>query len=213
MIIILLGPPGCGKGTQAQKISEKYNIPHIATGDMFREAIGRQTPVGLKAKEFIDKGELVPDEIVIEIVKQRIKMPDCKNGFMLDGFPRTVRQAQSLEDAGVDVDAVLFFECSEDVIIERLSLRRVCKSCGANFHMKFLSPKKEGVCDRCGGILIQRSDDTPDVIRERLAVYNKQTAPLIEFYKTKGNFHTINAALSVSEVFASILSKLSSGLK
>jgi adenylate kinase len=208
MIIILLGPPGCGKGTQAQKISERFNIPHIATGDMFRDAIKKQTSAGLKAKEFIEKGELVPDVIVIEIVKQRIKMPDCKDGFMLDGFPRTVKQAQSLEDAGINIDKVLFFECSEDVIIERLSLRRVCKSCGANFHLKFLPPKKEGRCDICGGELFQRSDDTPDVVRERLKVYNKQTVPLIEFYKAKGVFHTVNAMLSVSEVFASILDKL-----
>jgi len=183
--LVLLGPPGSGKGTYAQRIGPKLGIPHISTGDMFRENIKNKTELGKKAKEYIDKGELVPDEITIEMLKQRLEQDDAKNGFILDGFPRTTTQAEAL-DKITKIDAVINLVVPDEVVIARLSSRRQCKKCGKIYNVLFLKPKKEGVCDVCGGELYQREDDKPEVIKERLKVYTKNTAPLIEYYKKKG---------------------------
>lgn len=192
MNIVLLGSPGVGKGTYAKRISKIYDIPQISTGDMFREALKNKTEVGLKAKEYMDKGELVPDDVTIGIVKERLKQEDCKNGFMLDGFPRTIAQADALSDI-IDIEKILNFTASDDTIIDRLSGRRVCSECGTIFHIKNIPPKTEGVCDACGGKLIQRNDDKPDSIKKRLGVYKKQTEPLIEYYKEKKLLADIDA--------------------
>ncbi|MBU1204791.1 MAG: adenylate kinase [Nanoarchaeota archaeon] len=192
MNIVLLGSPGVGKGTYAERISKIYNIPQISTGDMFREAIKNKTEIGLLAKTYYDKGNLVPDDVTIKIVEQRLKQDDCKNGFMFDGFPRTIAQADALSNIVV-IDKVLNFTASEEIIISRLSGRRVCIECGAIFHIKNIPPKTEGVCDECNGKLIQRDDDKPDSIKKRLDVYKKQTEPLIEYYKEKGLLADIDA--------------------
>ena len=199
MNIILLGPPGVGKGTYAKRISKIYNIPQISTGDMFREAIKNKTEIGLKAKEYMDKGELVPDDITIGIVEERLKKDDCKNGFMLDGFPRTIAQAEAL-DKIVVIDKVLDFTASEKIIIDRLSGRRICKSCGAIYHIRNIVPKVEGVCDNCGGELYQRDDDKPESVKKRLDVYKKQTAPLIDYYKEKELLADIDANRPIEQV-------------
>lgn len=192
MNIVLLGSPGVGKGTYAKRISKIYNIPQISTGDMFREAIKNKTEIGLKAKEYIDKGELVPDDVTIGIVDERLKQDECKNGFMLDGFPRTIVQADALSDI-INIDKVLNFTASDEVIIDRLSGRRVCKSCGAIFHIRNIVPKVEGVCDKCGGEVYQREDDKPESVKKRLDVYKNQTAPLIGYYNEKGILAEIDA--------------------
>jgi len=192
MNIVLLGSPGVGKGTYAGRISKIYNIPQISTGDMFREAIKNKTEIGLKAKEYIDKGELVPDDVTIGIVDERLKQDECKNGFMLDGFPRTIVQADALSDI-INIDKVLNFTASDEVIIDRLSGRRVCKSCGAIFHIRNIVPKVEGVCDKCGGEVYQREDDKPESVKKRLNVYKNQTAPLIGYYNEKGILAEIDA--------------------
>ena len=199
MNIVLLGSPGVGKGTYAERISKIYNIPQISTGDMFREAIKNKTEIGLKAKEYMDKGELVPDDVTIGIVEERLKKGDCKNGFMLDGFPRTIPQADALSNVVV-IDKVLDFTASEEIIIDRLSGRRVCKSCGAIFHIRNIVPKVEGVCDNCGGELYQRDDDKPESVKKRLVVYKKQTEPLIEYYNKKGILRSINADWPIEQV-------------
>lgn len=199
MKIILLGSPGVGKGTYAERISKIYNIPQISTGDMFRGAIKNKTEIGLKAKEYMDKGELVPDDVTIGIVDERLKQDDCKNGFMLDGFPRTIPQADALSDIVV-IDKVLDFTASEEIIIDRLSGRRICKSCGAIFHIRNIIPKVEGVCDKCGGELYQRDDDKPEAVKKRLVVYKKQTEPLIEYYTKKGILRSINADWPIEQV-------------
>jgi len=199
MNIVLLGSPGVGKGTYAKRISRIYSIPQISTGDMFREAIKNQTGVGLKAKGYMDKGELVPDDVTIGIVNERLKQDDCKNGFMLDGFPRTIPQADVLSDI-IDIDKVLNFIASDEVIIDRLSGRRVCKSCGAIYHIRNIIPKVEGVCDNCGGELYQREDDKPESIKKRLDVYKKQTAPLINYYKEKDILVDIDANKPIEQV-------------
>jgi len=189
---VLLGSPGVGKGTYAKRISKIYNIPQISTGDMFREAIKNKTEIGLKAKEYIDKGELVPDDVTIGIVDERLKQDECKNGFMLDGFPRTIAQADALSGI-IAIDKVLNFTASDEVIIDRLSGRRVCKSCGAIFHIRNIVPKVEGVCDKCGGEVYQREDDKPESVKKRLNVYKNQTAPLIGYYNEKGILAEIDA--------------------
>lgn len=196
MKIVLLGPPGAGKGTQAKLIVEKYNIPHISTGDIFRKNIKEMTPLGIKAKEYIDKGQLVPDEVTVDIVKDRIQQEDCKNGFLLDGFPRTVAQADALsevlEDLGTKLDYVINIKVDENNLIVRLSGRRVCPKCGASFHVVFNPPKQEGVCDYCGAEVVQRADDTEETVKNRLSVYNKQTQPLIDYYTNNGLIKNIN---------------------
>jgi len=199
MNIVLLGSPGVGKGTYAKRISKIYNIPQISTGDMFREAIKNKTEIGLKAKEYMDKGELVPDDVTIGIVEERLKKDDCKNGFMLDGFPRTIAQAEAL-DKIIVIDKVLDFTASDEVIIDRLSGRRVCRNCGAIYHIRNIVPKVEGVCDNCGGELYQRDDDKPESVKKRLDVYKKQTAPLIDYYKEKELLADIDANRPIEQV-------------
>ncbi len=186
MKLILLGAPGAGKGTQAEILSAKLGIPTISTGNMLRAAIKAGTPVGLKAKSFMDAGKLVPDEVIIGIVAERVQQDDCAKGYILDGVPRTIGQAEALDAAGVHFDHVLSIEISDAEIEERMSGRRVCSQCGASYHITAKPPKQEGVCDSCGGPLVQRSDDKPETVRERLAVYHAETEPLKGFYEAKG---------------------------
>jgi len=193
MNIILLGPPGAGKGTQAQFIQNKFKIPQISTGDILRENVKKNTPLGLKAKYYMDKGELVPDDIMIELIKNRLGSSDCSNGYILDGFPRTVSQAEALDKAIEDgIDAVIFFDVKDETLIERLTLRRVCPNCGAVYHLKYAPPKFDNKCDNCQSELYQRSDDKEEVIRKRLEVYRKDTKPLIEYYEKRNILYRIN---------------------
>lgn len=189
MRIVLLGPPGAGKGTQAVRLVEKYNIPHISTGDIFRKNLKEKTKLGLKAKEYMDKGLLVPDELVVDIVKSRLMEDDCKEGFLLDGFPRTVEQADALEaelnKLGWKLDGVINIEVKDEVLIDRLTGRLVCRKCGATYHSKFNKPKQEDVCDVCGGELYTRDDDKVETVKNRLDVYKNQTQPLIDYYTKK----------------------------
>ena len=208
MNIIFLGPPGAGKGTQAQRICAALGIPQVSTGDILRRAIKEQTPTGLKAKSFIDAGKLVPDEVVIAIVEERLKEADCQKGYILDGFPRTVPQAEALEKAGITFDAVVSLEISDEEIVERMGGRRVCASCGAPFHVKNLPPKVEGVCDACGGKLEARADDKPEVVRDRLKVYHKETAPLKDFYAARNLLKTVENQPTVAETTTAILKAL-----
>ncbi|RJS83559.1 adenylate kinase [Candidatus Bathyarchaeota archaeon] len=185
MRIVMLGPPGAGKGTYASRLTEILGIPHISTGDMVREEIKKQTPLGKRIKEYSDRGILVPDEIIIKLLAERLKKQDCKDGFILDGFPRTINQAEALEKIA-KIDLVINLEVPDEIIITRLSNRLICGKCGAIYNLLTLKPKKEGICDKCGGKLYQRKDDRPEVIRERLKVYRKQTEPLIEYYTKRG---------------------------
>ena len=197
MRIVLLGPPGAGKGTQAKRISERFGIPQISTGDILRDAVKRNTPLGIKARTFMDKGELVPDEVVIGIVEERLKEKDCTRGWILDGFPRTVPQAEALdrilEKHNTPVEYVLNFEIEEDEVIKRLTGRRNCEKCNNVYNIYFSPPVKEGVCDVCGGKLVQRSDDDEETVRERLRVYKEKTSPLIDYYNKKGRLYKIDA--------------------
>lgn len=208
MNLVLMGLPGAGKGTQAEKIVEKYNIPHISTGDMFRAAMSEGTELGLKAKSFMDKGELVPDEVTIGIVRERLSKDDCQKGFLLDGFPRTVAQAEALDAmlAGMDkkIDYVIYVDVDQEILMERLTGRRICKSCGATYHLVFNPPTVDGVCDRCGGELYQRADDNSETVQNRLEVNKKQTKPLLDFYESKGYLRNINGQQDIEKVFADI---------
>jgi adenylate kinase len=208
MQLILLGPPGAGKGTQAARIEAEYGLPQVATGDMLREAVKQETELGRKAKQYMDQGQLVPDEVVIGIVKERLAQEDCREGFVLDGFPRTVEQARSLteilSDLDCKLDAVLNIEVSEEEVVHRLSARRVCKDCGATYHLEYDPPATEGVCDKCGGELYQREDDTPVTIKERLKVYHEKTAPLIDYYRQRDLLKTIDGEAEVEVVFQKI---------
>ena len=199
MNFIFLGPPGAGKGTLAAQVAEEYKIPQISTGDIFRENIKNQTELGKKVKAIMDVGGLVGDDVVLEIVEDRLKKDDCKNGFILDGFPRTIPQAEAFEKLGIDVK-VVNFEVNNDLIIARLSNRRVCKSCKANFNVKFMPPKVEGVCDKCGGELFTREDDKLESITHRLEVYRKETEPLIGFYRNLNKMTDIDSARDSQEV-------------
>lgn len=185
MKLILLGPPGAGKGTQAEVLSEKLNIPAISTGNILRAAAKNQTLIGLEAKEYMDAGKLVPDSVIIGVISEKLQEDDCKNGFILDGVPRTIPQAEALEQAGITFDHVISLEISDDEIIERMAGRRVCTSCSTPFHVKGRPPKQEGVCDVCGGVLELRKDDKPEVVATRLKVYHEETAPLKEFYASR----------------------------
>ena len=209
---ILLGPPGAGKGTQAVRIVEKYGIPHISTGDIFRDNIKRQTELGKKAQEYMNKGELVPDDLVIEIATDRLLRDDCKKGFLLDGFPRTVYQAEKLDEFmqahGGKIDHVINLEVDDDLLIFRLTGRRVCKQCGASFHVVNIPPKVEGICDKCGGELVQRADDTEETVKNRIAVYKEQTMPLIDYYTKADNISTLDGAAPLDECFAEIVKVL-----
>ena len=214
MKLILMGPPGAGKGTQAEKLIDLYQIPHISTGDMFRKAQKEGTALGLQAKSYMDQGQLVPDEVTIGIVRERLSEDDCKNGFLLDGFPRTVHQADALggilTDLGMSLDAVLDIQVNKDFLVERLTGRRVCKACGATYHVSFNAPKVENVCDKCGGELYQRNDDKIETVSNRLDVYAAQTAPLVEYYQSKGMIKSIDGSKSVEEVLADIQAALGS---
>ena len=206
---VLLGPPGAGKGTQAVRIVEKYNVPHISTGDIFRENIKSGTELGKKAQEYMNKGELVPDDLVIEIATTRLLADDCKNGFLLDGFPRTVYQAEKLdaflEEHGMKLDKVIDIEDEKEELVTRLTGRRVCKACGASFHVVNIPPKTEGICDNCGGELFQRADDTVETVENRIAVYIEQTMPLVDYYKKADNIVEIDGALPLDTVFDAIV--------
>lgn len=203
-----MGLPGAGKGTQAERIVEKYGIPHISTGDMFRAAMKEGTELGLKAKSFMDKGELVPDEVTIGIVRERLSKADCQKGFLLDGFPRTVPQAEALENLLVDLNReihyVINIDVDKSILMERLTGRRICKDCGATYHLIFNPPTSEGVCDRCGGELYQRADDNEETVQNRLDVNIKQSKPLLDFYGTKGTLRTIDGQQDITKVFTDI---------
>ncbi len=203
MRLVFIGPPGIGKGTYAKMISQKYGIPHISTGDIFREEIAKGTELGKKVKEYVEKGLLVPDEIVIEVVRQRLSQPDCAKGFILDGFPRTLKQAEAL-DRMTRIDAAILFSAPLEVIIERVSGRLVCPKCGAIYHVKWRPPKRPGICDNCGTQLIRRRDDEPDVVRRRYEIYLETFTPIIEYYRGKGLLIEVNAAREASEVVADV---------
>ena len=202
MKLILLGAPGAGKGTQAEIISEKYGIPTVSTGNIIRAALKNGTEMGLKAKSYIDAGELVPDSVVIGIVKERLSEPDCKKGYILDGFPRTIPQAVALDDMGFVIDAALSIEVADEEIVKRMSGRRVCEKCGASYHTDYKKPQKEGVCDLCGGSLVIRKDDEPETVKNRLNVYHEQTEPLIEFYSKLGVLETVIGQEEVADTTA-----------
>jgi adenylate kinase len=207
MKLVLFGPPGAGKGTVAGKLSADMQIPHISTGDLFRSAVKNKTPLGIRVKEIMDSGSLVPDEITVDLVKDRLVDRDARDGFILDGFPRTVPQADALF-AMSDIDVVLNFAIDDSILIARLSGRRVCVSCGYSHHIEFLPPKKTGICDRCGGKLIQREDDMVGSIKKRLEVYRIQTEPLITYYRKKNIISDIDAAPAPDVVYASVLKEL-----
>jgi adenylate kinase len=208
MNLILMGLPGAGKGTQAEKIVEKYNIPHISTGDMFRQAVKDETELGLKAKSFMDKGELVPDDVTIGIVRERLSKDDCSNGFLLDGFPRTVHQAESLEqiltDLNKKIDYCINIQVDKEILMNRLTGRRICKSCGATYHLVFNPPAQDNMCDKCGGELYQRADDNAETVENRLEVNIKQQQPLLDFYQGKGYLVTIDGDQPIDQVFDNI---------
>lgn len=212
MRTILMGPPGAGKGTQAETLVEKFKIPHISTGDMFRAAIKAGTPLGLKAKEYMDAGGLVPDEVTIGIVEERLKQPDCTHGFLLDGFPRTVAQADALgkiiQSLGLTLDGVINIEVDEEKLLQRLTGRRICRQCGATYHTVFNPPAREGICDKCGGELYQRSDDTLETAKNRLRVYNDQTEPLIQYYREQGLLKGIQGDQPIDKVMQDILAAM-----
>jgi adenylate kinase len=209
MNLILLGPPGSGKGTQAKKIVERYQIPQISTGDILRAAIKEQTPMGRQAKGYMDQGTLVPDEIVVGIVRERLKAADCKGGFILDGFPRTVPQAEALEATlqtmNRGIDYVVSIEVNNEELLKRLTGRRTCRGCGGMYHLIFAPPHKEGVCDQCGGELYQRDDDKEETIKARLRVYEEQTAPLIAYYRSKGYMRAIDGVGAMEQIFQDIV--------
>lgn len=206
---VLLGPPGSGKGTQAVRLVEKYEIPHISTGDIFRKNIKEGTELGKKAQEYMNAGALVPDELVVDLVKDRLQQDDCKNGFLLDGFPRTIFQAEKLDEflseSNLKMDIVINLKVEKEALIKRLTGRRVCKDCGASYHIVNIPPKKEGVCDICGGELIQRKDDNIETVENRINVYEEQTAPLIGYYKEAGSLVDFDGEASLDEVFDAIV--------
>ena len=199
MKLILLGAPGAGKGTQAEVICEHLSIPAISTGNIIREALKSGTEMGLRAKSYMDEGKLVPDEVVIGIIQDRLKQDDCKNGFILDGFPRTIPQAEALDKMGVVIDKVIDIEVPDEKIIERMSGRRVCESCGASYHLLYKKPEVEGKCGKCGGTLIQRKDDHPDTVKERLKVYHDQTEPLKGYYEKQGKLRIVEGQEAVED--------------
>ena len=208
MKLILLGAPGAGKGTQAEIISKKLNIPTISTGNILREAIKNGTPTGLKAKEFMDNGKLVPDDVIIGIVRERVAREDCANGYILDGVPRTIPQAQALEDAGIHFDCVVSIEIADSVIEARMTGRRVCGSCGASFHIAANPPKKEGICDLCGGELVIRKDDAPETVKNRLKVFHTETEALKDFYRKLGILKLVEGDQPIEAATAEILRAL-----
>lgn len=212
MYILLMGPPGAGKGTQAERMIAKYDIPQISTGDMFRAAVKGQTPLGLEAKKYMDNGQLVPDAVTVGIVKERLAQDDCKKGFILDGFPRTTSQAVSLDailrDLGIKLDGVINIAVPDEELIKRTSGRQICRGCGATYHTVFKPAKVELVCDKCGGELYQRDDDKPGTVKKRLDVYAAQTKPLIDYYKNTNKYIEIDGQKDMDDVFADIVAQL-----
>ena len=212
MKIIMLGAPGAGKGTQAKMIAEKYSIPHISTGDIFRYNIKNGTELGKEAKKYMDQGLLVPDELTVKILLDRVAKDDCKNGYVLDGFPRTIPQAEVLEEAltklGDRIDYAINVEVPDENIVKRMGGRRACVNCGATYHIEHVPPKKEGICDNCGSELILRDDDKPETVKNRLSVYHKQTQPLIDFYNGKGVLRTVDGTVDMKDVFNTIVAIL-----
>ena len=211
MKLILLGAPGAGKGTQAERLCKTLEIPTISTGNILRAAIKNGTPTGLKAKSFMDAGQLVPDEVIIGIITERLAEEDCKNGYILDGVPRTIAQAEALEKAGIGFDAVVSIEISEEEILRRMNGRRVCEACGSSYNVVSIPPRVEGICDNCGGKLIQRKDDTPETVRERLKVYHNETEPLVDFYAARGLLKPVQVADSKEATTRKILDVLGIG--
>lgn len=212
MYILLMGPPGAGKGTQAERLIETYGIPQISTGDMFRAAVKEQTPLGLEAKKYMDNGQLVPDAVTVGIVKERLAKDDCKKGFILDGFPRTTSQAVSLDailqDLGIKLNGVVNIAVPDEELVRRTTGRQICRSCGATYHVTFKPSKKAGVCDKCGGALYQRDDDKMETVKKRLSVYAAQTKPLIDYYKNSNLYIEINGAREMDAVFNDIVASL-----
>ena len=212
MKIIMLGAPGAGKGTQAKMIAEKFGIPHISTGDIFRANIKNGTELGKKAKEYMDKGQLVPDELTVEILLDRVAADDCKNGYVLDGFPRTIPQADVLDKEltklGDKVDFAINVDVPDENIVRRMSGRRACLKCGATYHIEHIPPKKEGICDTCGSELVQRDDDKPETVQNRLSVYHEQTQPLIDYYNKKNILKSVDGTKDMQEVFSDIVNIL-----
>lgn len=208
MNLILLGAPGAGKGTQAEKICEKYSIPAVSTGNIIREALKNGTDMGLKAKSYIDAGALVPDEVVIGIIKERLAEDDCKNGFILDGFPRTIPQAEALDTMGINIDKVVDIEVPDEKIASRLSGRRVCLKCGATYHLEYKKPKDDGICDVCGDELVQRKDDKPETVIDRLNVYHEQTEPLKDYYAKTGKLVVVEGQEEVADTTALVFKAL-----
>ncbi|MBR1471732.1 MAG: adenylate kinase [Lachnospiraceae bacterium] len=208
MKIVMLGAPGAGKGTQAKMIAEKYGVPHVSTGDIFRMNVKNGTPLGMEAKAYMDKGELVPDELTVRILLDRLAQEDCKNGYVLDGFPRTIPQAevldQELTKLGDAIDYAINVDVPDENIIRRMSGRRACVGCGATYHIVHIPPKKEGICDKCGGELILRDDDKEETVKNRLNIYHAQTQPLIDFYTAKGVLKTVDGTVASEEVFKAI---------
>ena len=212
MKIVMLGAPGAGKGTQADKIAEKYHIPHISTGDIFRANIKNGTELGKKAKAYMDAGGLVPDELTVDLVLDRVKQDDCKNGYILDGFPRTIPQAEAftaaLEKENENVDYAIDVEVPDENIVKRMGGRRSCPNCGATYHIEYIPPKQEGICDNCGETLVLRNDDKPETVQNRLKVYHESTQPLIDFYKELGALRTVDGTQSMQDVFDNIIAIL-----
>ena len=208
MKLILLGAPGAGKGTQAERLCKELNVPTISTGNILRAAIKNGTPTGLKAKSYMDAGKLVPDEVIIGIITERLAEDDCKNGFILDGVPRTIAQAEALENAGIHFDAVVSIEISDEAIMERMSGRRACENCGASYHLVAVPPKTPGVCDACGGKLVRRKDDEPETVKNRLTVYHKETEPLKAFYAQRGLLKPVENQATVDGTLQAILHAL-----
>ena len=208
MKIIMLGAPGAGKGTQAKMIAEKYKVPHVSTGDIFRANIKNGTELGKKAKEYMDKGQLVPDELTVEILLDRVAQEDCKNGYVLDGFPRTIPQADVLDKEltklGDKVDYAINVDVPDENIVRRMSGRRACLKCGATYHIEHIPPKQEGICDVCGSELVQRDDDKPETVQNRLSVYHEQTQPLIDYYNAKGILKSVDGTKDMQDVFSEI---------
>ena len=206
--VVIFGPPGSGKGTQSENIIKKYGLAHISTGDILRKEISEHTQLGFLAKSYIDKGELVPDEVIIGILKERLAQPDCANGFILDGVPRTIAQAEAIETMGIRIDKVLELQVEDNVIVDRMSGRRVCEKCGASYHIVNKKTKVEGVCDLCGGKTVIRKDDQPATVLDRLKAYHEQTEPLVDFYRTRGKLAEIKFCPSIEETTAEVMKAL-----
>jgi len=208
MKLVIFGPPSAGKGTQAQRLSKKYGIPQIATGDLLREHVAKKTPIGIKVKEILDSGRLGPDDLIVQMIKDRVSLPDCRNGYLLDGFPRTMNQAKELAKM-TDIDLVLSISVDPEVLVERAVGRRICPKCSAVYHVKSNPPKKTGFCDMCGSALVQRDDDKEETVRKRLRVYQEQTAPLVDHYRRLGKLVEIDGSRGIDGVFEQMVKAIS----